>query len=265
MPRLLAALAAFIACATPAGAQATLPAGAQESPAADSRTERPPSRERGPFHELFVTLARDVKRLPSKDNAIFLINGGFLALAAVPFDEVTTLGASSSPLLKRAFTGWGKALGREWVQGGGALAAYVAGRVWEKPQMTAVAGDLIEAQLLSVTVTQGLKFATSRTRPDGEARSFPSGHASAAFATASVLQRHFGRKAAIPAYAVAVYTSASRLQANSHYTSDIVFGAALGIVAGRTATIDVGSTRLRIAPTPVAGGIGLSITPSRDR
>jgi len=78
------------------------------------------------------------------------------------------------------------------------LAAYVAGRIWDKPQMTMAAGDLIEAQLLSVTLTQGLKFATSRTRPDGEARSFPSGHASAAFATASVLQRHLGRKAAIP-------------------------------------------------------------------
>jgi membrane-associated phospholipid phosphatase len=237
------------------------PLSAQETddPPADTTTKAVPVEPR-PFRRLFVTLGRDIKRLPANDNAIILVNGGLLALAAHPFDEVATLGASSSHVLKATFSGWGKALGREWVQGGGALAAYVAGRVWDKPRMTIVAGDLIEGQLLSVTLTQGLKFATSRTRPDGEARSFPSGHASAAFATASVLHRHLGRKAAIPAYAVAVYTSASRLQANSHYASDVIVGAALGIAIGRTATLDVGNARLQVAPVPVTRGIAVAIT-----
>src|SRR5688572_505488 len=126
--------------------------------------------------------------------------------------------------------------------------------------MTIVAGDLIEAQLVSVTLTQSLKFATNRTRPDGEARSFPSGHASAAFTTASVLHRHFGKRAAIPAYAVAVYTSASRLQANSHYASDVFVGAALGIAIGRTATLNVGNVRLQVAPVPVARGMAFAVT-----
>jgi membrane-associated phospholipid phosphatase len=237
---------------------------AQEAnaPATDSTAASPPdaaSAEPSPFRRLFVTLVRDIKQLPANGNAVILINGGVLALAAYPFDEIATLGASSSHVLKAAFSGWGKALGREWVQGGGALAAYVAGRVWDKPQMTVVSGDLIEAQLLSVTLTQGLKFATSRTRPDGEARSFPSGHASAAFATASVLHRHFGKKVAIPAYAVAVYTSASRLQANSHFASDVFVGAALGIAIGRTATFDVGNARLHVRPVPVARGMAVAV------
>ena len=40
-----------------------------------------------------------------------------------------------------------------------------------------------------------------------------------------------------PAYAVAAYVGASRVQAGKHFTSDVVFGAALGIVAGRTVTL----------------------------
>jgi hypothetical protein len=221
--------------------------------------------EPGRIRSLLTTVARDIKQLPDKDHALTMLNGGLLALAVSPFDEVTTLGASSSHVLKASFSGWGKALGREWVQGGGALATYVAGRLFEKPKVRNAGSDLIEAQLLSVALTQGVKFATRRVRPDGEARSFPSGHASAAFATASVLQRHFGRKAAIPAYAVAAYTSASRLQANSHYASDVIVGATLGIILGRIAAVDVARTRVAVTPTAVPGSVGLmlSVLPRR--
>lgn len=218
-----------------------------------------PASSPNPFAKLFVTLGRDLKNLPSRENAPVLINGAILAAAAYPFDEIATLGASSSHVLKATFSGFGKALGREWIQGGGALAAYVVGRAWDRPQLTEAAGDLIEAQIVALSVTQGLKFAIGRTRPDGEARSFPSGHASAAFATATVLYRHFGRKAAIPAYALAVYTSASRLQANSHYASDVFFGAALGMAIAQTATIEVGDQRLDVIPAPTTGGLMLSL------
>ena len=189
-------------------------------------------------------LIRDVKRLPSRDNRAILLNGAILTAAVAPFDRIGTERASSSMVLKKTFAGFGKAIGREWVQGGGALAAYVAGRVWDKPRLVAAAGDLIEAQIVTAVTTQGIKFAVGRTRPDGEARSFPSGHAWAAFATASTLGRHFGRKGALPAYAVAIYTSLSRLQANSHYASDLIAGATLGFAVGRTATIEVGRQRL---------------------
>ena len=213
------------------------------------------------FRKLFVMVVRDVKELSSADSRHILMNGATLAMAALPLDDVTTLGASSSTILKASFSGWGKALGREWVQGGTALATYVGGRLLNKPKMARVGSDLIEAQVFALTLTQGIKFASNRTRPDGEARSFPSGHASAAFATASVLQRRFGRKAAIPAYGMAVYTSMSRLQANSHFASDIMFGAALGVVAGRIATIEVAQSRLHVSALPTRRGVSIVVTP----
>jgi membrane-associated phospholipid phosphatase len=255
----LIAIVVFVTSSGVAGGQTTVPAsdGDQSQPA-------PPAASSGTdfflVKKLFTTLARDLMRLPSPANAPVLISGGMLAVAVYPLDHEATLAASSSPVLKTAFSGWGKALGREWVQGGTALAAYVAGTIWDKPRVVDVAGDLIEAQLVAVTATQAMKFAFSRERPDREARSFPSGHASSAFATARVLQRHLGRKVAIPAYAIAVYTSASRLQANSHYASDIVFGAALGIAVAQTATIELGDTRVQITPVVTPHGAQLSVS-----
>jgi membrane-associated phospholipid phosphatase len=213
-------------------------------------TENPSAMRR-----LVRSFSRDIRRLPSKDNARLAINGTLLALAAHPFDDVTTLGASSSHVLKATYSGWGKALGREWVQGGAALATYVAGHTFKRPAIAAAGADLMRAQVLAATLTQGLKFAVQRTRPDREARSFPSGHASAAFATAAVVHQHFGRQAAIPAYAIAVYTSTSRLQANSHYASDVIVGATLGLIVGRTVSLDIAQARLQLTPTPIRGGV----------
>jgi membrane-associated phospholipid phosphatase len=70
-----------------------------------------------------------------------------------------------------------------------------------------------------------------------------------------VLHEHFGRKAAIPAYAIAVYTSTSRLQANSHYASDVIVGATLGLIVGRTVSLDIAQSRVQLTPTPIRGGV----------
>jgi hypothetical protein len=254
--------ALIIALALAGGSAAT--AAQDAAPPAETRTHEQSSPDDGLLRRLFSTLVQDVRRLPSKENRMVLVNGAVLAAAAYPLDGIATHGASSSKILKASFAGFGKAIGREWVQGGGALGAYVAGRLWNNPRIIAASGDLIEAQLVSVAVTQAAKFVVGRTRPDGEARSFPSGHASAAFATASTLQRHYGPRIAIPAYAIAVYTSASRLQANSHYASDVIAGAALGIAVGRTATIQIGDHRLQVAAAPVNRGVAVVVAAARD-
>ena len=76
---------------------------------------------------------------------------------------------------------------------------------------------------------------------------FPSGHTTAAFASATVLHRHFGWKVGLPAYGAATYVAASRVQGKRHYLSDVAFGAALGVVAGRTVTMP-GGHKMSIGP-----------------
>jgi membrane-associated phospholipid phosphatase len=53
---------------------------------------------------------------------------------------------------------------------------------------------------------------------------------------------------------LATLISAARLQANSHYPTDIIYGSAFGILAGRSATLSLASHRVQLSPAPTAGG-----------
>ena len=52
---------------------------------------------------------------------------------------------------------------------------------------------------------------------------------------------------------MASYVAASRLSENQHFLSDVVFGAAIGIAAGRTVTFGTGSTRFEVSPMATPG------------
>ncbi len=210
-----------------------------------------------PFTRIFHNLTRDLSRLPSRDTAILLAVGGSLSLAAHPGDRTATASLSRSPasdvILELGEVGGGTA-----VQVGGAVATYLVGRLSGRARVAHVGSDLIRAQILNAILTQGLKVVVGRRRPDDGTHSFPSGHASGTFANAAVLQRHFGWKAGIPAYAIGAYVAASRLQENRHYLSDVVFGAAIGIAAGRAVTVGHGPARFALAPLAVPGGAGVA-------
>jgi membrane-associated phospholipid phosphatase len=122
-----------------------------------------------------------------------------------------------------------------------------------------VGGDLIRAQLLAEIMTTGVKQGVRRDRPEGTGFSFPSGHTAVTFASATVLQRHFGWRVGVPSYAVAAYVAASRVEMRRHYLSDVAFGAALGIIAGRTVTVGR-DHRLMVTPLLTAHGGGASFT-----
>jgi len=78
-------------------------------------------------------------------------------------------------------------------------------------------------------LTKIIKVGFNRKRPDGAQYSFPSGHASISFTTATILQKWYGKKIGIPAYTMAIITALSRMNDNKHWASDVTFGATLGI------------------------------------
>jgi membrane-associated phospholipid phosphatase len=129
--------------------------------------------------------------------------------------------------------------------------------VWRKPRVAAAGADLVDAQIVNGVLTQGIKYATDRRRPDGGARAFPSGHTSATFATAEVLREHFGWKWGMPAYAIGAYVSVSRMVDNKHWASDVVFGTAIGLVSGRAASLGHVSQRVSITPSLFPRGIAI--------
>jgi membrane-associated phospholipid phosphatase len=203
------------------------------------------------------TIAADLKSVVSRESVSVLSVATAFALFASPFDETLTYSASCSTFLKTTFTPWARVAGQEWLLGSGALATYAIGRAFDRPRVAAIGGDLVEAQIVAGISTLTLKQVIRRTRPDGEPRSFPSGHASGLFAAATVVQRHFGLKGAIPAYSAAAVISGARLQANSHYSTDLIMGAAIGILSGRAATFELGRKQIRLSPAAAPGGFAV--------
>lgn len=82
----------------------------------------------------------------------------------------------------------------------------------------------------TIALTYALKYGVGRLRPNAkDHKSYPSGHTSVAFATATMYQMWYGWKGGLPAYAFATITAFQRLDDNQHWLSDVIMGAAIGI------------------------------------
>lgn len=95
---------------------------------------------------------------------------------------------------------------------------------------------------LDILLTTGLKYAVNRPRPfvqypddivkrtDAGKYSFPSGHTSTAFATATALTLSTKKwYVAVPSYAYACAVGYSRMRLGVHFPSDVLGGMILGI------------------------------------
>jgi len=92
--------------------------------------------------------------------------------------------------------------------------------------------NMCEAVALDISATALIKSAVGRHRPGGSSgTSFPSGHASTAFAAATLIDRNSGDALGIPAYVVASATAVARVEARGHFPSDVLAGAALGTLS----------------------------------
>ncbi|MBR1415298.1 MAG: phosphatase PAP2 family protein [Prevotella sp.] len=101
---------------------------------------------------------------------------------------------------------------------------------WGELAVTAVASYAIAA-----ATTYSLKQVIAERRPDhSDRRSFPSGHATFAFAGATTLYHEFGHVSpwvTIGGYGVATLTAVDRIVRDRHYLHDVCAGAAIGFAA----------------------------------
>ncbi|MFZ3231559.1 MAG: phosphatase PAP2 family protein [Pseudobdellovibrio sp.] len=96
------------------------------------------------------------------------------------------------------------------------------------------------ALIYTTVSTYTLKTVFGRQRPGNSDshQSFPSGHTSTAFATATSLTYAYGWKAALVAYPVAAFVGLSRLADDAHWASDLVGGAFLGFIMARASNYE---------------------------
>ena len=68
--------------------------------------------------------------------------------------------------------------------------------------------------------------------PNGSSSdAFPSGHTAIAFSSAAFIQKRYGWRPGIPAYAVAAYVGWLRVETDDHDNADVLAGAAVGIIS----------------------------------
>jgi hypothetical protein len=204
-------------------------------------------------------LAHDYKNFLSTETALWLGVGGGAAWAVHAADQSIADSVQRNPPSLPGGNYWGS----QGVQIPLAIAWWIAGAAAGSSTQATVGRDLLRGQLLEVGYQYGIKYATDRTRPNGDPRSLPSGHATTSFTTAMVLQEHFGWKVGLPAFVAAAYTGVSRVTDNQHWASDVVFGAALGMAAGRTVTLHLRDTRFTVSPVAVPRGVALNVVARR--
>jgi len=233
-----------------------------------AQAQKPPEPEHTGFKALVFETAKDFNAYPRRQSTwvILGIGGAAAALAHPADDEVNQKLAGSDAAGK--FFAPGKYIGAAYTQAGVAVGLYVTGRYVmahdagapRTNKVSHLGFDMMRALILSQALTQGIKYTVQRDRPTGECCAFPSGHASATFATAAVLERHLGYRGSWPMFLVASYVATSRLADNRHFLSDVIFGSAVGISSGWTVVGRHGRSNYALLPVPVRGGVMVAFT-----
>ena len=269
--RFVACLLVISALATPAWAQAPVPT---ENPGDSAALITPETDQATPAPQLvrpevlpataietsniFKLSAGDFKNFFKADTAKVMGYVSIVAIATAPWDRE---GVNNGFNIPTALFESGNLLGQFAFQATAGFATYGIAKAVRNPKAAHVGRDIVRAQLLSQTLVQTMKFTVRRDRPDGSNnKSFPSGHSASAFATATVLQRHYGWKVGVPAYALGGYIALARMAWNRHHATDVVMGAGFGIASARTVTMSVAKSKFSMGVQPQAGGASLNFT-----
>jgi hypothetical protein len=249
---LVAAMLVVLAAAPPLRAQSP-EAAPSVAPAAKAKGDS------SAFTTFMKDVGGDYVHYFSVETAKWLTAGGVEALAVHQADEWIRLEMQDDQVTLLSQTA-GQTYGNLSLQVPLAVGWWLAGRAAGSGRAADAGRDLVRAQISALSWNYVVKYAVGRTRPNGDPRSFPSGHAAASFATAMVLQEHYGWKLGLPFFAVATYTAASRIADNKHWASDVTFGAFMGMTSGRTVTLHVRNRRIAIGPVAVPRGGAVMVT-----
>jgi hypothetical protein len=166
----------------------------------------------------------------------------------------------------------GDMYGRGIVPGAAAALLYAGGFAFEDEWTRVTGRMLLQSLIYSGMINQFSKFLSGRARPytnEGKEafrffgiasayKAFPSGHATAAFAFSSTLSRRVGSLPfSLLLYTLSTATVLQRIDADRHWLSDTVLGAAIGAFIGiAVVQIEEGREQHRSSEVlPISAGI----------
>ncbi len=206
----------------------------------------------------FKLSAGDFKNFFRADTAKTLGYVAIVAIASAPWDRE---GVNNGFNIPTSVFQSGNLIGNFVFQIGAGFATYGTGKAFGNKKLAYAGRDIVRAQVVSQVMVQSLKYTVRRDRPDhSNNKSFPSGHSASAFATATVLQRYYGWKVGVPAYALGSYVALARMSWNRHHASDVVMGAGFGIAAARTVTMEMAKSKFSVGVQPQVGGASVNFT-----
>jgi hypothetical protein len=226
-----------------------------------------PARSDSPSYSLFPELARDAGHIATAplrwegaDWTKFGIGVAAVGGALLLDEDLREAADHNSSGITRRIANVVAPLGSEGSFG--VLGAfYLTERLLHDEKARAVAEDGLASSLIAAgVITPVLKATIGRRRPtqteltfargDGGV-SFPSGHATQAFAIASVIAAHYPSPwVKIAAYGLAGLVGLSRIEQGEHYASDVLAGALIGIAVGNSVVRFHDSDRLRVSVLP---------------
>lgn len=209
-------------------------------------------------NNFFRLVASDFKNFFSTDTAKVFAYTSVAAVATAPWDRE---GVNNGFNIPTSLFESGNLIGQFAFQVTAGAATWGVGKAMGDGKVAAVGRDIVRSQLLSQVMVQAVKHTVRRERPDGSnSAAFPSGHAASAFATATVLHRHYGWKIGAPAYALGSYVSLARMAWNRHHATDVVIGAGFGIASARTVTMSMAKAKFSVGVRPEVGGASVNFT-----
>jgi hypothetical protein len=209
-------------------------------------------------------LWRNLQGLPTRDNAQLLgLGAGWALLASEGWDRPVRRGVARRPERMGGANDVLSISGNPAAHVGAAGLLYATSLLSGDRRLHAFTLDLADALMLTDVSNQALKYSFDRDRPNGDRYGFPSGHSASSFALAAVVQKHYGLVPGLLAYSAAGAVGWHRIDARKHELSDVLGGAAIGYLVGRTVTGDEsfpgGNWQIVPYSDPVAGGAGIGI------
>lgn len=196
---------------------------------------------------LWETLKTDGKETPKnlwedskalvkkKENvAILLIGGGVSGYVRCAHDDQVEDHFEGHHTFPRDFTIAQGVLGNPLSHFGLAGAGYLYSVSANDQEGHGVWRTTLEALTLNGILTTSLKLVAQDYGPNGESLAWPSGHTSSCITLATVMNEYYGPVVGVPLYGLCGLAMYERMETGEHWASDVVFGAALGYVVGKT-------------------------------
>lgn len=180
----------------------------------------------------------DVVALPTRENGWWLLGGTAATILVYQFEDAEAAAKFLNQPVLDPLSDFGNIWGDMRVQVPLALGTWGIGSWAGSNEVAGFGFDLSRGLLLTYATTSILKPIVNRTRPNGDDYSFPSGHTAAAFTTAGVVTKRYGGWLGGLSIGLGVLTGMGRMEDMKHYASDVVAGATIGWIFGRTVARD---------------------------